>query len=622
MSARRWSIAVLVLVLGAFSRSLHIATHSFWIDEGYSFYFSQAPDLAAVLASDVHPPLYFAALRLWSELAGQGELALRWFSLLPSMLSLALIYQLGREIRRARAPAWDGAALPVLALLMLALADAENFLAQEARHYTWLVLLVLGSMLFLIRWLRRSRRSDYIVWLLASALMLYAHYIAAFALAAQGVYALLWLRGKARVGALAGLISSGLALAPWLLAIGARQLANRDAHQNWALELSGASLHEIGLKYFTAQWALVIALIALGCVALVYRRDGAVERHGDRLTPLLLCWLIVPFGLTLLVNEFLPFLLPHRLTQWTPVIALLVACGLCNIRQPIRALLIGVLVIYGVTQYDFYYRHQPDWRHIAHLSTRYTTPGDLLLTDVASGDYPLRYYLLRDVPGAPALEDGVRYESLQTQRETAPQTYEAWLPALLDGRETVWLMYWSSDESAFNWLHELAFERTAAFVHRHDGGALGETLMHVYRFDRAQPGEPLARFANGMTLRWARFDLADLRLDTLWETARPLERDYVISAKLLDAGGVVVAQHDSQPQLGNRPSSQWRLGDRVFSPHEMAAGAPIPPGPYRAIAQVYTVSDGEFDNVSTEQAADYALVAEVEIDLATRPRRS
>ncbi|MCY3833321.1 MAG: hypothetical protein OXG85_09905 [Chloroflexi bacterium] len=442
--------------------------------------------------------------------------------------------------------------------------------------------------------------------------MLYTHYIAAFALAAQCLYITIWTRGKTRLRACAALFLSLMALAPWLIVIGWRQVENRDAHMAWAFDLTGALLHEIAVNYFSGQWALMIGLLALGSATLVYRRDASLTLRFDQLTPLLLLWLIAPFCLTILVNEFLPFLQPHRLNQWTPAIALLIACGLANIRQPIRAFLVAVIVIYGITQIEFG-RAQPDWRHIAGLTTRYAVAGDLILSDIASGDYPLAYYLRRKSSAPPALDSGVRYEALQLQRAYEASTYEAWLPRLLDAQQTVWLLHWSSDRSAFNWLAELDFKRSAHYAHRHDGGANGESLIHVYRYDRIPEVPPAAQFANGMILRSARLDQADLRLDTLWETARPLGRDYLLSAKLLDANGVLVAQHDSQPQANQRPTSGWQVGDPIYSPQEMQALVRLAAGNYQVIAQVYTIEAEGFRNVLTADGREFALVEEIQL---------
>ena len=108
-------------------------------------------------------------------------------------------------------------------------------------------------MLFLARWLRRSQRRDYIAWLVSATLMLYTHYIAAFALVAQGLFILFWLRGKSKLHALSAVFVSALAMAPWLIAVGSQQLENRNSYKVWSLDLTGEILHEIGVKYFTEQ---------------------------------------------------------------------------------------------------------------------------------------------------------------------------------------------------------------------------------------------------------------------------------------------------------------------------------------------------------------------------------
>ncbi len=609
MSNTRWVSVVLVLLLGASSRILHIADQSLWVDEGYAFYHAWSPNLIESLARDTHPPLYFGALRLWSQLTGHSELTLRWFSVLPSMLSLAVIFQLAREVlRHRRGEAQQIDSIPLLAMLMLALADAENFLAQEVRHYTWLTLAVSGSMWFFLRWIRRAARGDYGWWLLFAMAMIYTHYITAFVGIVQGLYALVALRGKRQKQALSGLVISVIALLPWLIFVGWQQLDNRGA--NWSVSLSAAVMRDIQVKYFTEQWALVIALMLLGCVTVWHQRNGRFRVIWHRVSWLLLFWLTVPLALTVLVNEFLPFLQPRRLNQWTPAIALLVALGLGNIRQPARVLLIAALMIYGVFQVDFY-RVKPDWRTVAHLTARYAVPGDLALTDIAGGDYQMAYYLRRQLPNARLLEADVRYESLKVQRDFYPQTYQAWLPRLLQAHQTVWLMHWSDDESVFGWLAKLNFRQTADFVYRHDGGLTGESQMHIFRYDRLGEGEAAARFENGMILRSASLDRHDLRVDSLWQTETRLDRDYVISAKLLDQTGAVAAQLDSQPQLNQRPTTGWKTGDVIYSPHEMQLTADadaLLPGDYQVAVQVYESQSGGLVNVRTARGEAWAIV--------------
>ncbi len=607
MSHRNWALITIILLLGAVSRIHHIADQSLWVDEGYAFYHAHFPSLIETLARDTHPPLYFATLRLWSEVAGHTELALRWLSVLPSMLSLAVIFQLAKEVIRQRGGNPTHHIIPILATLMLALADSENYLAQESRHYTWLVLLTMSSMWLFLRWTRTQHQRDGLVWITLTTAMVYTHYITAFIGVGQGLYALLILRDKVRVKAIGGLILSALMLSPWLLLVGSRQLGNDGA--NWSVPLSSAVIQDIQVKYFTDQWALVIGLIALGCVTILYSRQRDYQISFHRVTTLLLLWLLLPFALTVLVNEVLPFLQPRRLTQWTPVIALLMAFGLGNIRPPIRTVLIAVSVVYGVTSVDFY-RVKPDWQTISALTAQYTTPDDLVLTDISGGDYQMQYYLTRTLPAGNLLDDSVRYESLKLQRDFYSETYHVWLPELLDQHDTVWLMYWSSDTSGFGWLDNLSFTQTAEFNYVHDGGADGDIVMSIFRFDRLVFDEPMLEFENDMVLLSSEFDVDDLRLDTLWTTSRPIDRDYTISAKLLDENSVLVAQYDSQPQLNQRPTTTWQPDDVIYSPHELQLRddlTSLPTGDYTIALEVY-FSD-ETGLVSIPSTSDETLTS-------------
>jgi len=623
ISPLQWGLILLILLLGAFGRIHHLNEQSLWVDEGYAFYHAHFPSLVETLARDTHPPLYFATLRLWSEIAGQSELALRWLSVLPSMLSLAVIFQLAKEVARHLPSDMLGTrhAIPrhisMLAMLMLALADAENFLAQESRHYTWLVLLTMSSMWLFLRWTRTHKRRGWLTWVALTTAMVYTHYITAFIGIAQGVYTLLILRGTNRIQALGGLILSALLLSPWLLLVGVRQLGNDGA--NWSVPLSEAVIRDIQVKYFTDQWALVIGLIMLGCVTMLYLQQDQFKIRFHRVTVLLLLWLILPFALTVVVNEVLPFLQPRRLTQWTPAIALLMALGLTNIRPPIRGLLVAVLVVYGVTSVDFY-RVKPDWRTVSDLTARYIMPDDLVLTDISGGDYQMQYYLTRQLSDGQLLPEGTRYESLKLRRDFYPDDYHAWLPDLLSEHDTVWLMYWSDDTSAFGWFDNLGFVRTAEFNYVHDGGTDGNIVMSIFRYDHEPTvlpeGEYLTRFENHMVLLSHEFDMEMMRLDTLWTASKPIDGDYTISAKLLDEDNVLVAQFDSQPQLNQRPTSTWTTDDVIYSPHQMQLRedlTALPAGEYQVALEIYIVIDDQLFTVASLSRSHITILDRITI---------
>ena len=99
----RW--AVLLIVLLAFAwRVLGLDRQSLWRDEIDAIFFS-LQDLPALLSMFTEPgqngPLYFLALRIWFGLVGTSEFALRFPSVVAGVVSIPLMWQVGRLLMPA-----------------------------------------------------------------------------------------------------------------------------------------------------------------------------------------------------------------------------------------------------------------------------------------------------------------------------------------------------------------------------------------------------------------------------------------------------------------------------------------------------------------------------------------
>ena len=198
--------------------------------------------LANVLSSsDPHPPLYYALLSLWLPLAGHTELALRFFSVLPSVLMVAMVYALGRQLfdrqpgrgqRRqgnvacATPPRLGGAGGGALiGAFLAAINPFYVWHAQDARMYSLLGLLAaLSALLMLMAW-RRGGWLRWAAYVAVTALALYTHYFAALTLLVQnllvfGVLALAAHRAIAdrpSIGRLVRAVARDPRTAPWVL---------------------------------------------------------------------------------------------------------------------------------------------------------------------------------------------------------------------------------------------------------------------------------------------------------------------------------------------------------------------------------------------------------------------
>ena len=221
----RW-LLLAGLFAGLALRLYHLGAESLWYDETVSVYLARlpVPDMLAHTAGDIHPPGYYLLLHLWQlaahpTLAHGLEFLFAWFSLLAGMLSLPMLYALGRRLFNPR--------VGVLALWCAALNPWQIWYSQEVRMYT------LGSLLGLVcLWAvlnildppsaRRQRGGWLAVYVAAAVAGIYTLYYFALLLVAFNLLVplLLWrTRGagiEARHAFIAWLAAQGAVLLLWL----------------------------------------------------------------------------------------------------------------------------------------------------------------------------------------------------------------------------------------------------------------------------------------------------------------------------------------------------------------------------------------------------------------------
>lgn len=571
-------IVLAILLLAAGERILHIGDQSMWLDEGISYWNQKQPDMIAWIAvKDVHPPLYFWLLKGWIALTGTSAVAMRMFSALAALLSVAAVVPLARLIARDRSrnEYW---LIPILAALLLTLSDPEISLAQDVRMYSLRTLLSLGSVFFYLRWANRPGGLRAALWVGTLVALYHTNYIGVYMAAIIGLHALVFLRGRERVGAIALLALSGALFAPWFLAYGWGQ-RNTDPGIDAALPSNWNTLVELGFKYFSHMWSLMIGLMLFG---LVRYEDGRIRWKPLSSTFLLAVWIGFTVVATYIINFWLIFLSPRRILLLSPALAILTARGLANFKNPARIFLVAAIVIYGLATVDDYYPKAP-WDQVAQGMAQYAHPDELVLMEIYRDDFTMDYYI------DTLLSPETPRESLRLWREDRAAEYPDGLVAEIDQHDVVWLVHWSPDQSAFRFLEQTGHVQTAKLSVDHVGNALD-----VYRFDRAPSGVPdttaAASFANGMTLRQSAILPGDSRVDLWWSADAPLDRDYTTSVFVLDAGGQLVAQHDAFPFEDRRPTTSWQPGEVVYDPHPLDLSA-LAPGQYTVAVQIYTWQD-------------------------------
>ena len=100
-----WLFLVAGLVVFAAISLFTITKSSFWFDEAYGAYLIHYNfiDIARYVATDVHPPLFYWLLKIWSMLFGNSELALRSMSVFFGGIAIVFGYLLTKRLFNKKA---------------------------------------------------------------------------------------------------------------------------------------------------------------------------------------------------------------------------------------------------------------------------------------------------------------------------------------------------------------------------------------------------------------------------------------------------------------------------------------------------------------------------------------
>ena len=648
----RASIPVLLLAFAL--RVHHLDFQSIWWDEGHSIEMASAPlsHIATLPGMDVHPPGYFWALHGWMAIAGQSEFALRYLSVIFSLLTVALLMQVGG--RMARQMGRQRHIILTLVGILAAIYPLGVAYAQEVRMYAMVALFALLS--GYTQWRIVFQQQDqgrlpghrrlnvwWMGYVLATTASLYTHYFMVFLLAFQNLVWLGWvLKGRepattldVRQGQLnqrqqrtVVWIGGQLAVLILFLPQLALALGQTTAYANPNLRPPGLAefiyrswlAYSVGTTVFPGLAWLAAAVAAATGLAILARLWTAL-RASDRCHPgtlaLLVGWFCVPLALYFAVLQRRPSFEPRYVMLVTPALLLLWGVGLgagLEGRPPERnrllrlpqAVLAAVLVAalgMGTTSYfTNAAAFKDDSAGVAAWLAAETTPDDLVYVDVP---HPFHYYAQR-IPAPTSY--------LFVDVHTAAQT----LNAEAAGRRRVyWVRWWGSDTDP---------RGIMPFLLDKAGQRGGDTNFRGYRvgwwdmpsdaeFSLPQDMTP-ADYLFGDTVRLdgVAFSGSAPAAGSAWVTLHfsllgDTAADYRASLRLRDAQGNMLPPTDKD-LLNDRHfrTSAWPLDDARLNQAINVYTVPIPvdaaPGDYRLEAVVYRADTLEALPVDDDSSMD------------------
>ena len=173
MGSRSKLLALLIILLFAFWLRVHqLELWSFWIDEGFTasraWYtvermLANTTWLQEYVYVDPHPPFYFLVVRFFTTVGGQSDFVYRYFSVLAALLTVPVVYRIGRNLSTPLTG--------IIAAILLTTNTLHITYSREARMYSLAALLVSLTVCLFLRERRRQRNSRLMLAIAVCALL-------------------------------------------------------------------------------------------------------------------------------------------------------------------------------------------------------------------------------------------------------------------------------------------------------------------------------------------------------------------------------------------------------------------------------------------------------------------
>ena len=285
-----------------------------WFDELFSVHAAEHPwnsHFWFVAQDLIHPPLFYAVLKVWIGIGGESLLWLRLLPVFFSVIAIVPFLYLCKELKLSNA-------VTLLALIFLAVNGSLIKYTQTLRMYTMLMFLSLASLWLFTRYFNRGK--SFAPLLIVNLLLIYTHYFGWLVVGAEIVALLAFQRIKWRrmLTMVAVLLA---AFTPWMIAVFKAAGAGSDVGQNisWMSRPRWLDLRTFVFDltepfYFQASNAEAASIYRVSVPIVLILVTAIViyfvnwKSNGDKQVPgLLAIFALVPAVVAFLASWILPY---------------------------------------------------------------------------------------------------------------------------------------------------------------------------------------------------------------------------------------------------------------------------------------------------------------------------
>lgn len=470
---------LLIILLAFFLRIYNLDAESLWLDEALSVEHYAKNDITTIIERlSVHPPLYYIILHFWIKLFGDSEFSVRFLSAIFGIMSIYVIYRLGKLI-------FDDN-VGIISALLLSISLFHINYSQEVRFYSLLTLLALLSNYYFIKILKERSIKNTAAYAISTVAMPYTHIFGLFYIMFQNIFYLLAFRKNIKYWITTQIIIL-LFLAPWIPIL-LRQVtrAETEGLTEWIPRPTFITLYntfgafaggDISLYFFMI---VIVVGIVIGAYKLAPSRkldDMALSNYRI----FLLSWLFIPILISFTVSLIVqPIYISKYLIGSLPAFYILTSKIILNFRKQfaiIGIILIISLLTIGSIQKYYSTPEKEQWRELVDYIDRNEGKNDIVLLQAPYSAF--EYY---------SKKIGIATNYVETWRADK-------INKIIKDKNGVWLVFSHGNESTLNLIkdeinktHILQYEMLWQFRGIH----AWYYITKDYKVDQIQKNQPNA----------------------------------------------------------------------------------------------------------------------------------
>lgn len=389
-------VFTLLLIASAIMYGLLMFNNNVWYDEAYSLAMIEHGfgEIARITAADVHPPLYYYGLKLFSMAFGYNLISAKIFSIIPILLTMLLgYYNLGQVFGKKTGLAFA---------IALALMPLYQSYAVEIRMYTWASFTVFGCGVFAFRAISENKRRYWILYAVFGVLSAYLHYFAFLSVVLIYFLSLLGAVYKSRVPAwFINAVFSLLAYMPWMSSF-LMQLGEKINNEYWIGPITEETVREyfrvwLQCGEYTDLYIWVFAAVCLASLAIIIAKKQTKMLwavFGSIFVFVMTCALGI--GVSIVVR---PVFLERYAVPAIPLVLVLIAFGVGAVKSKVFTSLIAAVGIGAyAASYPYIYNNEYNSTEMYIAELLEETEYDALICCVDSHLYGVLAYYSPEKP--------------------------------------------------------------------------------------------------------------------------------------------------------------------------------------------------------------------------------